>query len=171
MAYMLTLILMCLTFSVVRLHKWEFDSKLLKPESGKTNWLDPSNLLISNTLQSSFIATNINMLYNFGFKQGKIKMQQRLCLLYLFMVLLNDITDPHPNPGPQTKYPCGTCGKGVTYKDRGLMCDTCDTWFHASCQGCSDNIYAVLDSSNLSWHCIACGMPNFSSCLFNSTPV
>ena len=30
-------------------------------------------------------------------------------------------------------------------------------------------MYKILDKSNLSWNCINCGMPNFSTTFFNST--
>jgi hypothetical protein len=29
-------------------------------------------------------------------------------------------------------------------------------------------MYRILDKSNLSWNCIICGMPNFSTAFFNS---
>jgi hypothetical protein len=30
-------------------------------------------------------------------------------------------------------------------------------------------MYKILDKSNLSWNCINCGMPSFSTTFFNST--
>jgi len=60
--------------------------------------------------------------------------------LYLSMILLLALNDIGLNPGPSglisntTTYPCGTCDKPVTWDDRGIVCDTCNKWYHAHCQ-------------------------------------
>lgn len=33
----------------------------------------------------------------------------------------------------------------------------------------SDTMYGIMDNSNLSWYCLKCGLPNFSSAYFNQT--
>ena len=38
----------------------------------------------------------------------------RLVLIYLCNLLLLNSYAPEPNPGPATKYPCGSCNKAVT---------------------------------------------------------
>ena len=44
-----------------------------------------------------------------------------------------------------------------------------DQWYHINCQGIDEKMYKILDKSNLSWNCINCGMPNFSTTFLNST--
>ena len=73
-------------------------------------------------------------------------------LTAITILLSNDIAQ---NPGQSvhtsqdscTTYLCGTCDKAVNWSQRGIVCDTCQQWFHVSCQsmtsstykGCSEN--------------------------------
>ena len=75
--------------------------------------------------------------------------------------------DCHPNPGPNIKFPCGVCRKPCKSNQRAVACDTCDTWFHTSCMGMPNTVYKGL-TSNVSWICCSCGLPNFSSTLFTT---
>ena len=87
--------------------------------------------------------------------------------IFLLIILSNDI---EVNPGPRPpKYPCGVCTKAVKWTDHGVLCDSCETWFHTTCIGMCDEIYFSL-SPNISWNCFQCGLPNFSTRLFNDTP-
>ena len=61
---------------------------------------------------------------------------------------------------------CQICNKAVTWKQRGVACDDCQKWFHASCLHMSTPVYMSLN--NISWHCCNCGMPNFSTSLIES---
>jgi hypothetical protein len=55
-------------------------------------------------------------------------------LLYLSYILILLSSDTELNPGPATpKYPCQTCNKAVTWRQRAVACDNCNLWYHANC--------------------------------------
>ena len=91
-----------------------------------------------------------------------------LSLLYLSLLLLSNALDIELNPCPNVKYPCQICNRPVTWKQRGVACDDCVQWYHVECMQMSTPIYEALAHSNVSWHCIQCGMPQFTSSLFDS---
>ena len=78
--------------------------------------------------------------------------------------------DIEANPGPrQPRFPCGECGKAVTWSKRlAVACDDCNTWFHVDCLGMSDLCYNTIAQPDVSWHCCSCGIPHFTSSLFES---
>lgn len=72
----------------------------------------------------------------------------RLCLL-----LCGDV---HTNPGP-VQYPCGICCKSVRANQKGLLCDSCDKWFHIHCVCVSDEAYAGFCAmTEFHWQCSIC---------------
>ena len=99
------------------------------------------------------------------------KHKVRLSLLYLACLLLCQSSDINPNPGPKARHtprwPCGDCHQNVHWRQKGILCENCETWFHASCQGMRSIIYETADNSNVEWLCTNCGVPNFSTTLFD----
>jgi len=81
--------------------------------------------------------------------------------------------DTETNPGPASNDLCGICTNQVKwYPERGIYCEECSTWFHAECQGLSTFMYQFhSDHPDESWECNNCGMPNFSSSLFESSSI
>ena len=94
--------------------------------------------------------------------------KSKYSLVFIHCLLATQISDIEPNPGPSVRYPCGTCNAEVTWDDRSILCDSCDTWFHANCQGMGDNTYDQLPDTSFSWHCTHCGSMNYSSSISES---
>ena len=46
-------------------------------------------------------------------------------------------------------------------------CDTCNIWYHKDCLGMNTLVYHGLH--NASWECDHCGLPNFSTCIFDTS--
>ena len=96
--------------------------------------------------------------------------QWRFTSIFWILALTTATADIEKNPGPRKpKYPCGTCGRAVTWKQKGIRCDNsnCQQWYHIDCQNMRSTIYEFMDSSNCSWECLACAFPNFSTTLFD----
>ena len=96
----------------------------------------------------------------------------KLSLLYICVLLIGSSGDCELNPGPDsTNYLCGVCNNQVGWEDRAIVCDTCETWFHIDCQGMNPAMYSLLSKSvnqSMSWECYKCGLPNFSTSLFDT---
>ena len=54
----------------------------------------------------------------------------------------------------------------VKRNQKGIQCDMCDVWYHARCCIMNDHIYNSL--ANSIWICTSCGLPNFSTSIFDS---
>ena len=98
---------------------------------------------------------------------ARVKANQIHHFHILLSLMLSGQVEVNPGPRPP-KYPCGECGRAVTYSNGGgsIACDSCDRWFHRNCLNMSSVIFEA--QQNLSWHCCCCGLPNTSS-IFNST--
>ena len=84
------------------------------------------------------------------------------------IILSGDIAQ---NPGPKYRYPCGACSKPVKSNQKGIHCDSCDTWYHTKCCSISDESYDNLVNVSGSWICCKCDVPNFSRSLTSSAEI
>ena len=98
-----------------------------------------------------------------------------LCCLYSYLyqqTLILQAGDVETNPGPRApRFPCGECNKACSsYRGAkaSILCDTCNSWFHADCIGISDPVLDVLGRCDLPWECYKCGFTNISSGLFDT---
>ena len=107
-------------------------------------------------LLSNYIITSITLTYLCAF-------------LSISLVLSGDI---ETNPGPKTpKFSCGHCNKACCdYKGAisSILCESCNTWYHAVCVNNDTSLLSVLERSSCPWECPNCGPPNFSATLFDS---
>ena len=47
---------------------------------------------------------------------------------------------------------------------RGIVCDTCNQWYHISCQSMQTKSYLEhANDSAIAWDCIMCNCPNYST--------
>ncbi|KAJ8020545.1 hypothetical protein HOLleu_08693 [Holothuria leucospilota] len=64
--------------------------------------------------------------------------------------------------GRKSRDKCGDCGAVVNKDDKGIQCELCELWFHASCQNILESQYQALvedsknDSPVLHWFCCYC---------------
>ena len=45
---------------------------------------------------------------------------------------------------PDTKVICIDCNRRVTFRGKGVECESCKNWFHAKCQGITDTEYQTM---------------------------
>ena len=86
----------------------------------------------------------------------------------VFLNLLFLCGDVSLNPGPGVKHPCAVCAKPVKSNQKAIQCDYCDRWHHARCCNINNLVYDALANSSCMWICCDCGLPSFSSSLFDS---
>ena len=55
-----------------------------------------------------------------------------------------------------TVYLCNTCQHPVTWDEKSVMCDTCETWYHLECQGINSAEYSMLGHDSVTWVCSIC---------------
>ena len=92
------------------------------------------------------------------------------CLLYISLLLVTLSHDVQLNPGPRPpKFPCGSCSKAVRHNQNSIQCDGCNIWYHIGCQGLNLTIHDILAEHSYSWTCLQCGLPNFSSAIFEES--
>jgi hypothetical protein len=126
---------------------------------------------LSNRIMNTSLVSNIEDFIGYR-KPSTVKHTNHRghhTLLYLSFLLLLNASDVETNPGPRApKHPRQICKSAVTWKQRGVARDDCSQWYHAECKHITSPVYKALNNPNISWHCVNCGMPNFSTSLFES---
>ena len=107
--------------------------------------------------------------YQLEKERGLLKssvIRRKSLLAYLVIILIQTSNDINPNPGPDaTIYPCD---QPVTWDDRGILCDTCNQWYHISCQSMGTRSYnEIANDCAIAWDCIMCGCPNYSTLCYS----
>ena len=88
--------------------------------------------------------------------------------LFLTQLLLLS-GDVELNPGPPTKYPCGECSRPCKKNQPAILCDNCESWYHQKCLQMNTAIFEALGDCSFTWICCNCGIPNFSSNIFDQS--
>ena len=85
--------------------------------------------------------------------------------LFTLLIISGDV---ELNSGPTSaKYPCGVCSRPCKNNQPAIQCDSCDTWIHKKCIQITPKNWKILKNTSISWHCLNCALPNFSSTLFD----
>ena len=69
----------------------------------------------------------------------------------------------HLNPGPVYRFSCTIYSNPVKSNQRGVCCNRCDHWSHASCCNISCEDYDRLSSDNQPWFFHSCASSHFLS--------
>ena len=77
-------------------------------------------------------------------------------------------TPQNPDANDSSQAPCGICDRNVGWApDRGVACETCGLWFHATCMNIGSQTYLKLDDTEVSWHCDVCKSLNYSTVAYD----
>ena len=136
-----------------------------------------ANILVNNVkLSTRFVSiahhiTSANKCANISTEPNQ---SNRAVMTYLALFLITISNDVCMNPGPVSQsssdsiYPCGTCDRPVTWEDRGIVCDTCNQWYHVTCQSmCSGSYDKHVHDSAIAWDCLACNSPNYTTLCYS----
>ena len=86
-----------------------------------------------------------------------------LCAFLSISPVLNGDIETNPGPKPP-KFPCGHCKGSMS----SILCESCNTWYHAVCANIDTNLLSMLERSSYSLECPNCDIPNFSATLLDS---
>ena len=107
-------------------------------------------------LLSNFLITFVTLTY--------------LCAFLSISLLLSGDIETNPGLKPP-KFSCGHCSKACCdYKGAmsSILCESCNTWYHAVCVNIDTNLLSVLERSSCPWECPNCGLPKVPATLFDS---
>ena len=173
---MISVVLMVL-FRQLRQRLWNKDSDL---GNIPVNFFPVYSNLQLRTANDTQLMTQIPHICSISILRKGLRLKDRrsgkLCHLYICVLLISNSWDTETNPGPESRsdshFPYGLCDVSVGWEDRGICCDTCNVWYHIDCQGMSPTMYSIYNRSlgkSMAWECMRCGMPNFSTSLFDTT--
>ena len=123
----------------------------------------------------TILAFNANVLHTPNRVRSEIRKDPSVTLFFgrtslsnrnIVLAILLLAGDVHPNPGPinrETIYPCGYCQQHVGWSCSGVVCETCNVWYHRECVSITHSHYLALNNSAHVWICFKCQTPNFSN--------
>ena len=156
------IVLLCAILNIVRITEG--------PQVFYVRPADTSSIVVFDKI---YVQTNITtsipctVLSCSSFRHRPIKPKHHL--LYLSQLLILRSSDTELNPGPRAvKFPCGVCSKGCFWRQRAICCDSCETWYHVKCLNMKDEVYLPYTRFDETFTCFNCGIPNFSSGLFDT---
>ena len=132
-----------------------------------------SNILVAGVTTSTVTATGSVVFRGTSrlLSSLSLSVSDKRVPMYLAILLIVRASDTELNPGPRhCKYPCGICSKAVKWDPNqpSIACDSCSVWYHKNCLHMPSAVFEALADNSASWICCNCGLPNFSSSLFNS---
>ena len=123
--------------------------------------IDVSSVLAASKPLKSSHSTSVNL----SLLRSKSKSSRHALFLISLLVRSGSV---EVNPGPTFKNPCRDCSRPCRKDQPAILCENCNFWFHRKCLQMNPDVYEALANSSVSWICCHCGLPNFSSSLFDS---
>ena len=111
--------------------------------------------------------SNRHKVSNFNHLYRTTNARKRMCLVLLLFLIASDV-ELNPGPGNGSIFPCGLCQAPVTWCQQGMCCDTCDIWYHKSCEGLNSAEMEHLETNSVSWHCFKCNSLNIENFTFHN---
>ena len=93
-----------------------------------------------------------------------------LCAFQFISLVVSGGIETNPGPKPP-KFPCWHCNRACCdYQGimSGILCESCNTWYHAVCVNIDTDLLSVLERSSCPWECPNCGLQKISATLFDS---
>ena len=151
-----------------------FELRLHDDDSKHFHHLHDSSYNISSSLLSNLDEAKHLQILVCSFNKStrnafSVDKQPKLLLLrFLCTFLMLQAGDLETNPGPRPlKYPCQICHLACKWGQCSVRCDSCDLWYHKDCMLMGTGVFEYLNTTEASWICCRCSIPNFNSSLFS----
>ena len=150
-----------------------FACKMLETPLSPTCIVDTSLSCVHEQNPTAYTIFSTGLWLRLKGNPSKLSMTNPSSTMISIILLLSEQISPNPGPCRQSRgprYPCVTCGKAVRSNQKGIQCDNCQLWTHASCVNMSNNTYDnICNTSNL-WFCEVSNLPDQSTSFFTPNP-